>query len=135
MSSESSTALATDAEIEVALAEAEAQAAEIPSLEAGAAPKVVHIPVEGPPLPRSSTPQPAETAPVTDTPEPPVTLAAQPRKRRLRRALYALIDRVLWAFNRPFQWLSPQARHLIGLMAIATLVTSLLALLLLPASR
>jgi hypothetical protein len=112
MSSEPSTALAPDAEIHVALAEAEAQAAEIPSLEAGAAPKVVHIPVEGPPLPRAqAAPPAAEVAPVAAAPEPPVAVDPPPAKYRV---FTGAID---------------------GLLALATLVTSLLMLLLLPASR
>jgi len=119
----------------VALAEAEAQAAEIPSLEAGAAPKVVHIPVEGPPLPRTQpapAPKSPDVAPVTLSPEPPAAVDPPPAKYRV---FYGTLDALLSALNRPFLWLSPRARQFVGLVALATLVTSLLALLLLPGSR
>jgi hypothetical protein len=131
MSSEAPAAVAPEAEIQVAAAEAAAQAAELPSLEAGAAPEVVHIPVEGPPLPRT----PATPAPKSADAPPEVATAVIPPQPARHRAPYAAMDGLLWALNRPFQWLSPNARQLIGLLAIVTLVISLLALLLLPAAR
>jgi hypothetical protein len=50
----------------------------------------------------------------------------------LGRALYRLVDTLLWAINRPFEWMSPQTRQWTGLVAIVTIFTSLLALWLFP---
>jgi len=144
MAGEQSPAIASEAEIELALAEAEAKANQIPSLDDGRSPRVVHVPVESPPLPRpeqtrprsdaawpapptEATPDSAHVAPAADPPQ------KKPRLSWLGHAPYRTLDVVLWLVNWPFRGLSPRARHLAGLLAIATLISSLLALLLLPA--
>lgn len=129
--------LATDAEIEAALAEAESQAARIPDLGDGR-PQVVPIPVEpqvrpGPFTVRRFT-GPSVVVPQQAEPrEAPPAAARSARSKRIGAAVYRAIDAALWALNRPFAWLSDEARRLVGLLALVTIVVSLLALLTLPA--
>jgi hypothetical protein len=132
MANNNSSTLVSDAEITAALAEAQALSDEIPSLEDGHAPKVVHVPVEPPQMPLSAVPHPA--APDTAPPAPAAEPAGKPaRGPWLGTALYRMFDIPLQAVNWPFRRLSPTARQIMGLLAIATIVTSVLALLLLPA--
>ncbi|GEM_PF-1752929 len=141
--------LATADEIEAALAEAEARAAAIPSLDQDTQAPVVRIPVEAQrlaPLPRPSASNPATPdtaqpsgpmAPESTAPPAPSESAKAPAvsvgsARRLASLPYRVADRVLWALNLPFGWVPLSARRLIGPLAIATIVTSLAALFLLP---
>lgn len=55
--------------------------------------------------------------------------------RALWRTAYRALDLLLTVLNWPFGRLSPEARHGIGLAAIASLAMSLLALLLVPLLR
>ena len=59
---------------------------------------------------------------------------AQPQQtqRSLGRLLYSVADSALWALNYPFSRLRPATRQLIGIAAIVTIVTSLLAHMLIP---
>ncbi len=57
---------------------------------------------------------------------------AAPRESRTLRIVCRGIDAALWAVNRPFEWMGPRTRRVTGLVGIATLVTSLLAMYLLP---
>ncbi len=146
MASEPPPVLASEAEIEAALNEAQAHADRIPDLDDGLRPKVVTVPVEAPPLPRPiPSKAPADPAAAATTPTPPAEQAldrgtsddASPAARASRgpwvgRALYWAADTLLWVLNWPFQGLSGTARQVIGLSAVATIVTSLLALFLLP---
>lgn len=153
MSAGSSSHIVSEAEIQAALAEAEAQATSIPSLDDGQSPAVVPIPVETTaplrPLPREapapSSPPPPPTA--TATKEPATKggtaentaseSATEPARwqrlyARIADVLYAAVDRVLWALNRPFEKLSGDTRQLFVLLAVVTMVVALTAACLLP---
>ena len=74
-------------------------------------------PVPPPTMPPSPKPEPA--------PEAQPTVAAQ-------GLAYRVLDTVLTAVNWPFGWISPPARRLIGLIALATLAVAVAAVLVLP---
>lgn len=160
MAGNSSTGIVSDAEIEAALRQAEAAAESIPSLDDGSGEKIVPIPVQAlpqvpprrsaapsaepatpavaaiPAAPAAPAPAVAPPAPVAAVAEPavalPATAEAAPVAQRASPVAYRVLDTVLWALNRPFEWLSPEMRNLIGLLALATIVVSLLAVFLLP---
>jgi hypothetical protein len=128
---------ASDAEIEAALTEAQAHAESIPSLDDGGGHKVVHLPFSAPAVEPTPATEDSTAAPTTgpaDRAQPPV--AERPVRRSalawIGRGLYAAVDKLLWVINWPFRSLPSGARQLIGMVAIATLVTSL-SVLLLPA--
>ena len=50
----------------------------------------------------------------------------------LWQAIYAAADTVLTVLNRPFEWMSPETRRLVGFLALVTVIMSLLAGTLLP---
>lgn len=156
MASDSSTGIVTDAEIEAALTQAETALDTIPSLDDDSGEKIVPIPVQAlPQLPQRKVAQPPPAAPVVAPvvapPQPAATPAEAPAaptaaaqtapaatvdvattKPGRPPLVFRLFDTVLWLLNRPFEWLSPEARGLTGILAIVTIAVSLLALVLLP---
>ena len=150
------TSIASDAEINAALSEAQAHADNIASLDDGSGDSVVPIPV------KADTPAPLQPAPdanpdapsaavdnsavavgnsaeqpVADTPDQhaddaPEQHAAPARSPWLGPIIYHALDTALWAVNRPFEWLKPEARRLVGWLALATIIVSVLTLALLP---
>ena len=52
--------------------------------------------------------------------------------KRRHGLLYRAVDGVLWVVNRPFDRLGADARHLIAVLAVATIVVSVAAGILLP---
>jgi len=71
--------------------------------------------------------EPPSAAPVTAE----EILAAQPTTP-LRKRIYRAADRALDAVNQPFEWMGEEARRLVGYVALATLVVSILAIALMP---
>jgi len=135
---ENESAAVSEAEVEAALAEAQAHAEAIPSLDDDR-PAIVPVPITSHlrPLPRSaSEPAAPPTGSVTaasasttapqDAPGVPADVAAA------HGLLYRLLDRILWALNRPFAFLGPGGRHVLGWIAIVTLIMCALALTILP---
>jgi hypothetical protein len=139
------TTLASEAELAEALAEAQKTAVSIPSLDAGPTDAVVPVPITSHlrPLPRSApeTPESSATLDATTTaadtqPDNTGTTApaSEPKVLRARGVgLLRGLDCILAGLNRPFAWLGPGPRRLIGYIAITTIVMSLLAGFLLPA--
>ena len=101
---------------------------------------IVPVPVETPkfkgaPREDHATTDPASqppAAPAAPTPVQAESPGAPQKSHGVGGLCYRAVDTVLWAINRPFEWLSPGARRLTGAVAIVTLVTSLLAPYLLP---
>jgi hypothetical protein len=138
MSGDGNSAIVSDAEIEAALAEAEAHADGIPDLDDGAgAPEVVHVPLDASrPLRGKREPVAIVQSPGAPTDEEAADADADDTPRtwhqRLLHQVYVAIDTLLWAVNRPFQWLSPDARRLVGAVAAVTIVMTIAAHALLP---
>jgi hypothetical protein len=142
MSESAKPGIASDAEIQSALAEAEREVARIPSLDDGREPQIVPVPVQPPPMaaPAPHTPPSVErlvveTAMPIDTPTPAARVATGDPPGRAAVAplpsgtptgglLYRTLDGILWAINRPFDGLAPEARQLVGWLAIVTLAMS-----------
>ena len=133
MSEPAKPGIVSDAEIQTALAEAEREIARIPSLDDGREPQIVPVPVQPPPI---AAPSPrtrsgaerlvVETAMPIDapTPAPRAEAATLPPPVPTGGLLYRTLDGFLWAINRPFDWLAPEARQLVGWLAIVTLAVS-----------
>lgn len=135
MSNPQPSAIVSDAELQAALDEAQAQLGRIPTLEGDSTPEFVPVPVEADlrPLPRREHAEPSQPTATEERPSeaPPVQGPAEATPTDERPGiLYRSIDAVLSAVNRPFGWMNPEVRRLTGLLAVVTLVTSLLALLL-----
>jgi hypothetical protein len=131
-------AIVSEDEIQRALAEAESES-NIPSLDDdGGAPEVVPVPV---PVQGDLEPV-VETVPAEDD----ITVAVGIEQDEVARGapkladmppgfwarVYFVIDVALWAVNRPFTWLRPGARAAVGMIAVATIVVSLLTAYALP---
>jgi hypothetical protein len=141
--------LASDDEIQAALREAEAE--ELPSLDDGGdTPQpggVVAVPVNFDEPPGTTTrvvepptpPRRPESAPQeppaadADFVEDDADVPATNRLALLGRRLYRALDRGLELVNQPFKSVGPELRSLVGVLAIVTLVMSILAATLLPA--
>jgi hypothetical protein len=127
--------VASESEIEAALADAQAHADRIPSLEEREESQAVRLPFERPaPLP--SQPFKEVIVEEQEAAEPAPAASAAPAQRRsfvatIGWSAFQVADGLLASVNWPFRWLPSRARQLVGLAAIATLVTSLLALLVL----
>jgi len=135
---ENENAVVSEAEVEAALAEARAHAETIPSLDDDS-PAIVPVPITSHlrPLPRS-TAEPAAPATGSATgPSAPTTapqdVASGPEDVAATHGrLYRFLDGILWALNRPFAFLGPGGRQLLGWIAIVTLIMCALALTALP---
>jgi hypothetical protein len=93
-------------------------------------------PVEGgvsPPTPVATVPSPRVVAEAS-TPAGARPARAEPAPVAPGKSpiVHRVLDTGLWAINRPFEWLSPEARGITGILAMVTIVISLLALFLLP---
>lgn len=147
-----SNSVLTKEELDAALAEIEELVPGedgMPSLDDGQDNAVVHVPVPGPamaaripnapaePPPPAAKPAPQPTPasadPAEETSEPPPAAANAPKDVAGRPSLvYRLLDVGLQRINQPFGWLKPSIRRIIGIVALATIATSLLAGLCLP---
>ncbi len=127
----------SDDDIQAAIAEAESLSASRGALDTNAA--VVPVPVDG----DQSFARPSDTrgtdigALVTavgdvESAERVETPPAVGTAQLIGRWIYAAVDRTLWALNYPFAQLRPATRQIIGLVAIVTIITSLLASVLMP---
>ena len=58
--------------------------------------------------------------------------AASPPAVSLMKRIWRALDAALDAINRPFGWLNDEARQLVGLVALVTLVVSIAAMILMP---
>lgn len=129
MTDQDGSPIVSDAEVEAALAQA-ARESNIPTLEDSNG--VVAIPV-----PVQAGAQPTATAePIEDlVPTPGTDAQGEPARTVPADAglLYRIVDRALWAVNRPFTWIRPGSRQIIGTVAVITIVMALLAMTLLPA--
>jgi hypothetical protein len=143
VSEQATNTIVSDAESAAALVDA--QAGEVPNLDDNSGRTVVPVPVTSHlrPMPRSTesegwhgAPAPAAEA-MSAEPAAVGQAAPQPREPAAPRAglgarVCRAADRVLWAVNRPFAWLGPSGRALVGWLAITTIVVSVLAMFLLP---
>lgn len=80
----------------------------------------------------NGTEQPAANTPDQHDDDAPEQHAAPARSPWLGPIIYQALDTALWAVNRPFEWLKPDARRLVGWLALATIIVSVLTLALLP---
>ncbi len=135
--------IASDAEIQAALAEAESRTSDIPSLDKGSTPAVVHVPVEAASTipPKVYSRPPSEPVVVSSPAEPAAgaqpedEAEADPQTKRhgvIARFAYNAVDRVLSAVNQPFNRCPAETRCIIGVAAVITIGLSLLAACLLP---
>lgn len=146
--------IANAAEVDAAIAAAERAVSGIADREQT---DVVQVPVEAgirveSPAPTDFTvddEQPVTTPPAADTPDvaPPAKPASAPSQQSQSSVdaentpteasaqpglVYRMVDRTLWALNAPFAKLDDETRNLIGWVGAVTVVTSLLAIFLLP---
>ena len=142
MAQEPANTLVTDAEVDAARQEAKIQAADTPSLKAGRDVAIVPTPVEPPPLPQAQaapTPEPVDPSAGCPTEE---ELGAEQKAAAVADSrpgvfapgsvIYRAVDSTLWTLNRPFERLVPPIRNLVGFIALVTIGTSVIAMLLLP---
>lgn len=145
MSERVTASVASEDEINEALADASRRAERIPSLEDERTAPVVAVPVAA--VPRAVAAGPAEdeahavhgaatAAPTPAGEEEEKAKAASGGVGRmlalLWRAAYVALDGTLRVINRPFEWMSPQLRQTVGWGAVATIITSLAAWIVLP---
>lgn len=135
MNEEQPSTLASDAEIEAALAEAESET--IPSLDDGGG--VVPVPVSfDDEAPHSTRPQEEFSGEVVatvgsgDSDAGAESDTAQSPRRSWTHYVYVAIDMTLTAINAPFRWMPEYARQVTGLIAIVTIITTILAIALIP---
>ncbi|MGD8452335.1 MAG: hypothetical protein PVJ57_10995 [Phycisphaerae bacterium] len=141
-----SQAVLTKEELDAALAEIEELVPGqdgMPSLDDGQGGHVVPIPVPTPGMPArpAAAPAPGAAQPAP-APEQAVTAETKAETSDGTAAtgddadrpslVFRLLDTALKAINRPFGWLSPGVRGIVGLVAMVTIITSLVAGLLLP---
>jgi hypothetical protein len=118
---------------------APAHAEVVPTLDNDTGEQIIPVPVQGPPFEHTSAPDPAANQVSErglEAPERPPDVAAERPKPRHKLSfglvVYRTLDTALWLVNRPFNWLSPNARRLVGAIAIVTLLTALIAPYVLP---